>query len=329
MTRPNVPSGVGEYFLPNNLTFSEAIKVSQQALPSDAKSVGMIYHPALLAQANVRFLKRNYNLDYEVQPSVLVLEPDRLGGVRWEEWVSEPIEINSLDRRPLSDARYHPLEAPFSDSKTLKAMESDFADWIYYEQKVTVLANESLKIYAGPQIPGTEFMEMANDAAKEKRDAEIEKTEKSFDKKIDTIKDRLKREERELREDETELSQRKLEEFGTHAETVLSLFTGRRRKITTSLSKRRMTSSAKADVEESEDSIENYKRQIESLEKEKAESLEEIKQKWDGVAAEVSEIPVTPYKKDILVKLFGIAWFPYHLVESSGRTLELPAYRNQ
>ena len=328
MTRPNVSSGVGEYFLPNNLTLSQAMKASQQALPSDAKSIGMLYRPALLAQANVRFLKRNYNLDYEMQPTALVLEPDRLGGMRWEEWGSDPIEINSLDRRPLADARYHPLEAPFSDSKALRTMESDFIDWIYYEHKVTVMANEALKIYAGPQIPQTEFMQMCSEAANEKRDEEIEKTEQSLAKKIDTIKDRLQREERELREDETELSQRKLEELGTHAENVLGLFTGRRRKITTSLSKRRMTSSAKADVEESLDTIEKYKRDIEVLGKERDAAIEEIKQGWDSVVEEVSEISVTPYKKDILIKLFGIAWFPYHLVDSDGRTLELPAYGN-
>ncbi len=328
MTRSNVPSGVGEYFLPNNLTLSQATKVSQQALPSDAKSIGMLYRPALLAQANVRFLKRNYNLEHEIQPTALVLEPDRLGGVRWEEWVSDPIEINSLDRRPLTDARYHPLETPFSDSKTLRTMESDFTDWIYYEHKVTVIANEPLKIYAGPQVPQSEFIEMCSDAANEKRDEEIEKTEKSFDKKIDTLKDRLQREERELREDETELSQRKFEEFGTHAENLLSLFSGRRRKVTTSLSKRRMTSRAKADVEESVETIEKYKHEIEALGVERAAAIEEIQQKWDEVAEEVSDIHVTPYKKDIMVKLFGIAWFPYHLVESGGRTLELPAYGN-
>jgi hypothetical protein len=326
LTRPNVPSGVGEYFLPNNLTLSQAYKVSQQALPSNAKTLGILYRPTLLAQANVRFLKRNYNLNHEIQPTALVLEPEQMGGIRWEEWLSDPIEIHSLDRRPLQDARYAALEGIFTDSKTLRAIEADFTDWIYYEQTATVQANESLKIYAGPQITEDEFLEMCRDAADEKRDGEIEKAVKSFDNKIDTILDRLKREERELREDETELSQRKLEEVGTHVENVLSLFSGRRRKMTTSLSKRRMTSKAKADVEESEDAIEEFKREIEALEKDKTQEIEEIVQKWEDVAGEISEISVTPYKKDILIKLFGIAWFPYHLVDSDGRTLELPAY---
>lgn len=326
MTRPNVPSGVGEYFLPNNLTLSQAIKASDQGLPPDAKSFGILYRPALLAQASVRFLKRNYNLDYEANPAALVLEADVTGGVRWEEWLSSPIGTEALDRKPLEESRFSSLEGPFADQARLRQLEADFVDWVYYEQKAYVSANEGLKVYAGPQVPKGEFRKMCRDAVDERREAEIQKLKASYEKKIETIEQKLRREERELREDEKELSQRKLEELGTHAETVMSLFSGRRRKVTTSLTKRRMTSQAKADVEESKEAIEDFLEDIQELEEELAETIEDITQKWDEVAEQVTEIPVTPYKKDILVKMFGIAWFPYHLVESEGRTVELPAF---
>ena len=176
-----------------------------------------------------------------------------------------PLRLISLDRKPLAEARFSSLDSPFSDGKALKTIQSDFIDWIYYENKITVLANEALKVYAGPQVAKEKFQELCADAAGEKLDVETDKLEASYKKKIDTIKERLRREERELKEDETELSQRKMEELGTHAETVLSLFSGRRRKISSSLTKRRMTSNAKADVEESEEMIEKYKNDIEEL----------------------------------------------------------------
>jgi len=326
-TRPNVPSDIGEYFLPNNLTLSEAIKTTNQSPSLNVELQGILYRPTLLAQASVRFNKQNLKLDYKIETAALVFETDSLGGVHWEEWETEPIDRSFLDRKPLSDARFANLESPFSDRKMLKKIESGFSDWIYYEKKAKVLANDTLKIYAGPQIANDKFVEMCRDAADKKRDAEVKKIETPFKKKIDTIEGRLQREERELREDQSELSQRKLEELGTHAENVLSLFSGRRRKLTTSLSKRRMTSNAKADVEESVEVIEKYKEEIAILEKEKEDTKEEINLKWDEVANEISEIPITPYKKDILVTLFGIAWFPYHLVDSDGRTIELPAYQ--
>jgi hypothetical protein len=327
-TRPNVPSGIGEYFLPNTLTFSQAVKETKDHIPGDAKVAGILYRPSIFAQTSVRFIKRNYNLDHEIKPTALVLETDAVGGVRWEEWLTSPIEIDTLDRKPLVNARFSTLETPFSDRNKLREIETDFIDWIFYEQKALVSANEGLKVYAAPQIPKGEFRRMCRDAAEEKQSGEIQKLKATYEKKIDTIKQRLRLEERELKDDEKELSQRKMEEFGTHAETVLSLFSGRRKKITTSLTKRRMTSKAKSDVEESKDAIEDYLAEIQELEKELVGTIEAITKKWEEVVDDVTEIPVTPYKKDIFVDLFGIAWFPYHLVEcGDGRTLELPAYR--
>ena len=134
------------------------------------------------------------------------------------------------------------------------------------------------------------------------------------------------REERELEEDQTELSQRKMEEMGTHAENLLGLLAGRRRSMTTSLTKRRMTTKAKADVEESLDMIDQYKKEIEDLEKERLEELRDVEGKWQEVLEEVTEISVTPYKKDIMVELFGVGWFPYYLYQDQGKQIELAAF---
>jgi DNA repair exonuclease SbcCD ATPase subunit len=154
----------------------------------------------------------------------------------------------------------------------------------------------------------------------------MDKVEASYERKLDRIEDRLRREERELRQDEADLTQRRMEEYGTHAENVLSLFSRRSRRLSTSLSKRRMTERAEADVEESEEAIEDFKQQIADLEEELNRAIAEVQSKWANIADDMDEIPVRPYKKDVLVDLFGVAWFPYHLVEVDGRILELPGF---
>jgi chromosome segregation ATPase len=167
---------------------------------------------------------------------------------------------------------------------------------------------------------------MCADAARDERDKELRKVSDSYDRKIESIQNKLGREERELQEDESELSQRKMEELGTHAENIFSLISGRRRRMSTSLTKRRMTAQAKADVEESLDAIDDFKKQIAALEKEKAQELQEVNSRWGEIANRVSEIPVTPYKKDVLVDLFGVAWLPYHLVQIGNEMSELSGY---
>ena len=121
----------------------------------------------------------------------------------------------------------------------MKSMERDFLDWNYHNASVTVRANEELDIYAGPDVTHAEFRRLCSEAAQEGREAELDKIEDKFDRKIDTMVSRLKREQRELEEDQSELSQRKMEEYGTHAETVLSLFSRRKKSLSRSLSKRR------------------------------------------------------------------------------------------
>jgi len=328
-TRPSIPTSIDEYFLPNNLTLSQAAKTSGEEIPVDAQSLGLRYRPALLAQADIRFLQRKYTLDYELRQTALVLKPDRRGRVRWDEWTAHSIQPKDLDRAAVPKTTFESLQAPLNDGKTLKSLKSDFSDWVYRSTEVVVRANESLEVYAGPEVSQADFRRMCSKAAQEKRDAEITKTAAKYDSKMDTLEGRLHREERELREDESELSQRKMEEIGKHAENVISLFSGRRRSFSTSLTKRRMTQKAKADVEESVEAIEDMENQVKSLEQELTQAIEDIKSKWSDIVDNVSEIPIQPYKKDILIDLFGVAWMPYHIVEVDGRTLSLPGFDNK
>jgi hypothetical protein len=160
------------------------------------------------------------------------------------------------------------------------------------------------------------------------RDKEIAKQTAQIDRQLKAIEDKLAREERELREDESELSNRKIEEAGTHLENITGLFGGRRsaRRLSSSLTKRRMTEQAKADVEESIDAIAQYKSQIAEFEKRREEVITELNDKWGNVVNESTEIMVNPKKTDIFVDLFGVAWMPYYNVSVGSTVLELPAF---
>lgn len=325
-TRPAVPSGIAEYFLPHNLTLNQATRAAGRALLQDARRLGLLYKPVLIAQADIRFLQRKYNLDHETRRTALVLEPDRRGAVRWEDWQTVPVDPRALDRQPPPDVQFATLDAPLSDGKILRSLKTDFADWSYRTTEVMVRVNETLKIYAGPEVSQAEFRKLCTEAARERLEDEAEKVASSFDKKIERIEDRLEREERELREDKSELAQRRREEWGTHAENVLSLFGGRRRRLSSSLSKRRMAERAEADVEESEEAIEDYEEDIAELLVEKESALEEVNQKWREIADDMTEIPVTPYKKDVMIDLFGVAWMPFHVLQVGNEVLELPGF---
>jgi hypothetical protein len=326
LTRPNIPTGVTEYFLPNNLTLPEAFKAAGKPIPASALGQGIRYQPVLLVQADIRYLQRKYNLDYTEKRTALVPNPDPRGLVRWEEFLVSPIDPRQLDQDPFNGARFDVLEAPFTDVRAIKSMESDFTDWVYRRTGVTVFANETLKLYAGPESTEGGFRKTVSAEARKNLEEEREETKEKFQKKFDALEKKLNHEQRELEDDRAEHSQRKMEELSTHFENLFGGKAYGRRRISSSLSKRRMTQRAKADVDESLEMIEEIEHDIDLLAEEMEDAIDELEEKWAEAASEISEIRVTPYKKDILIEIFGVAWMPYHLVEVDNKIIELPGY---
>jgi hypothetical protein len=119
-----------------------------------------------------------------------------------------------------------------------------------------------------------------------------------------------------------------LEEAGTHGEVLIALFTKRQKSISSSLTKRRMTAQAKAKLEKEKEDVEFAIENLKALEEEMKQSIAQVESEWKDKLSEISEIKITPLKKDIFVELFGIAWVPYYLVEMDGRTQRICAFNS-
>ena len=326
-TRPTIPAGIAEYFLPNNLTFTQAFKAAGREFPAEAFSQGLIYRPVILSQASARLYNLKYKLDIDIFKTALVVNPDRRGIVRWDNYLTNQIESSKLDQAPDPQARFAPLETPLNDVKLINALEKDFLDWAYRTTQVTVRGNETLKLYAGPETSEGEFQTQCANAARQARELELKKTSAPFETKLRALQDKLEREQRELEQDKAELSSRKLETGVNVAETVLGLFgRGRKRAITSSISKARMTSQAKSDVTESVNAIKDFEEQIAALEAEKEAALQVVNEKWGEVASQISEIYIAAMKKDVMLDIFGVAWMPNHLVKIGEQVFELPGF---
>ncbi len=324
-TRSPAPARIAEYFLSNDLTFNQAIQTSRQPLPASAQAAGLLYRPALLAHGSVRFVNRKYNLDADVQLAALVTELDTRLRPDWSAFLLPEFDPRALDGQPRPPVRFAPLEPPLTTASDINALESDFLDWVYRTTVLTVQANEALKVYAGPDVSAAEFAGQCTAAATAARQIELDKAAASYERQLDALEEKLRREKQELQEDEADYSARKREEAGKHFETLLGFIGGRRKSVSSSLSKRRLTEKAKMDVEESEEVIAAFEKQLDDLEVGRDRALAEVERKWEGIAAEVSQITVQPYKKDVTISHFGVAWLPYYVVEVAGRTVELPA----
>ena len=327
LTKPTLPAGIREYFLPQNYSLPEAFQSTQRAMPSQAMIQGVVYRPSLLAAAQVRLLDRKYGVDSEITKTALVDSLDRRGIVRWDEFAYAGPSLEKVETMPAASARFGTIDAPLNDSKLMTALQKDFTDWIFRNAEVTARANLKLKVFGGPDVSQAEFMKACSEAASEGRDAELEKKTAAIDKKIKSFEDKLSREERELRQDEEDLRNRNIETGLSGAEAVAGLFgLGRKKSLSTSVSKYRMAQNAKEDVKESEDAITQYKKELTSLERQREEIATEVNNSWGSVVNEISEVSIKPKKTDIYINLFGVAWKPYYIVQSGDENIELPAF---
>jgi len=195
--KPVLPSGIIDYHLPNNLTLQNAAKAANLTLTSDAKISSIEYHPRLLAQAEVRYLERKYNLQTLQRKTVLV-EDESGRMIRWEDHLVNPVDASLLEHSSLPDTGYQQLPVWMVDPKTLKIHQSDFEDWIYRTDNLTIRACEGLKLYAGPEVSEEEFNAQIKAAIKTELDLEIEKVQSSYEKKITALEQKLDKEERDV-----------------------------------------------------------------------------------------------------------------------------------
>ncbi len=323
---PAVPSSVDVYYLPADRGPSEAVKETGRSLDGEVGKPRYYYQPTLAAQARVVFVSKKHNITHETLISVRLNELKRQGLISWDKSLVTPFDLEILNGGPLPEPAYAPLAMPLDDASLMRDLKKDFEEWIYRSQRMTIRVHEDLGVVAGPDVSEEAFHQQCLKAAEEARAEDLEAVKAKFEKKFDSLENKLYREEQDLEEDKQELNHRRMEELGTGVENVLSLFVGRKRRMTTSLTKRRMTAKAKADLAESEQEIIRLQKELKELQETLREELELASGKWDDVMDDIILEQVSPYKKDIFVELFGLMWLPYYAFQQGQGWVMAPAF---
>ncbi len=322
--KPAVPVGVSEVILPADLLLNKAVEAARIQLAGATEPEGILYRPALFCQAEIRYLARKYNLEHSRKVAALLTDPGT-GLVRWEDFTCPLVADSALVSLPLSKSRFETLPNWLSDAKRVKDYETDFIDWMYRNGTIRLRANEVLGVYADPETSSEDFRKLCTDAAHTAMQADLDKIETIHKQKLAALQSKIKKQEFEVESQQKEFSQRKLEEVGAGGEFLLSAFTGRKRSLSTNLTKRRLTAKAKQELEQELSELEELEAQLKTIEEENKRALAEAEKRWQDVAAQETEVPITPYKKDIYLQMCSIAWVPHCLIRVGGDLREIPA----
>jgi hypothetical protein len=332
-TKPVIPTGIAEYFFPLNYSMTEAYRFANKELPalqSDSNLAAVLYRPTLMASASVRFTDRRYGLDSEIIRDALIENLDRRGTVRWEDFPYDGPAMEKLESNPAPQAKFVIPSAPFLDIKLINALQKEFTDWVYRTSFATARANNLLKIFAGPDVSPAEFRTACANAARRGRDVEVSRVVGAIDRQLTVLQEKLNREERKLDRNQIEYENRRSEENGNMLELGAGfLGIGRKKTLTSQISKNRLSQQARAEVDASLASVDFLKQQIEEKQASRVEIIESANQRWAAMVNDFSELQIRPKKNDVYVQVFGVAWRPFYLVESGQEIIELPAFGRQ
>ena len=227
---------------------------------------------------------------------------------------------------------FGPIPAAATSAQELKNINKNLADWFYYQSRLKLTVHKELGLFQKPGETLRDFKIRLQQAARERRDADVDALEKKYQSQIERMADKLRREERDLAEAEEEYGSRKQQEIVGIGETVLGFFFGRRssRALSNAASKRRMTSKAKSKIDEAQEDVEEIREEIADLENALKTESDEITRKWADLLDTLTTEEIAPRRTDVKVNLATLAWLPSWLITySDGRgshTATITAY---
>ncbi len=334
---PVLPPGSKQVYLPVTLTESQSIKTiaDQVGGAVTATEKRLVYEPALIGFASVRFVERKLAVDESQDLTFLARGAADSTLLSWKDAARLKLDPRDLAAAPETHAFFaSDLPEGATNAKTLSKLTSDLADELYRTQGYELAYNPTLKLYGRPGESERDFRVRCDQVAREQRDSEVDKLKTKYEAQLDRIQDKLAREQGDLTEAKSTYKGRQTEEVISGLETVAGMFGlfGRRKKsLSSAATKRRMASTAKANVAESEADIARLQAQVEDIKSQMAQDADALTEQWTSAAADIQKTKITPKKTDIDVQMVALAWTPtwevtYEDSRGRSRTDAVPAY---
>jgi hypothetical protein len=291
--RPIVGNGVLEYFVP----FSE-----------EAEEI--IYHPALLREAQVHFSSSKYGIDGS--RLIRFTNPITQDGIDWDHAVNCPHPVKALDQNPRKGCEFGELPGFAMSATNYKQVAKDFTDHIYHNERVEIFYCPLFKAYSNLGESEGTFRGRLAQQAREKRDAAVEKLRDKYEGKIKTKVNQRERAENTLAREEAESNSAAWQTGAKILGGLLGgLFGGRRSSTATTINSATRAYKQREDVKLAKKKIESIQEDITDLENELKEEISKLDTQFDPTTVNLKPVSIKPYKKDIDVTTTALLWLPY------------------
>jgi len=315
-TRPAVPPEAREAFV----------------APATSKPAGarLLYRPALVGSADLHFVNAKAGIDlWKSATYVAQLEQDRGPDV----WDGAALFAGSHPGgagAPEPGASFAELPARATDARSYATWEKAFKTHLYQEGALTLYRNAALKFSSEPGETEADFRVRLRQAARERRDGEVEKLRKKYAPKLAALQERVRKAEQRLDREQSQYDSQKLQTTISVGATVLGALFGRRvasvgtvGRATTAARGVGRAAREKEDVERAQRDIAALQQQLADLEGTFQRETAALEAVADPAGIDLTEEVIRPRKTDITVNRVALHWLPWWV---DAQEIAAPAY---
>jgi hypothetical protein len=294
-TKPLLPAGVNEYFLPG-------------ATP------GATYVPQVLGVAKIHFVDSKAGVD-EWQTRYLLASLNEEGGPDWD-------NAKLLDNGKAALQKQSAVEGSFAELPATCLRAQSYAGWskelvsaIYQATTLSAYRCTALKLSSNPGENESEFRSRLALSLREQRDDEVERLRKKYAPRVQTLQDQQVRAQQKVEAQKSQLSQQKLQTALSVGATILGAFFGRKaissanigRVATAARSAGRIASESQ-DVDQAAGSLDTIQQRLTDLQAELESEIAKVQGELDPAAIALDSIDVKPRKTDTVVSEVALVW---------------------
>ena len=295
--KPVLPAGVTEYFLPS--------PVAPAA-----------YEPVLYGSALVQYADTKRGIDVTVPVQAITPVTDGALAVSWEAASLIDVPPDSLARSAANDAaRFGALPAAARNVKSYAEWARDFEQWIVRAQPLRLYSAPAYKLSSRPGESESDFSARVQQAAREKRDAAVEKLRARYAPRVARATDKIRRAEDSVAREQQQVSQQKTQTVVSLGATLLGALMGRKAVSMSTLG--RATTTARgvgrsmkeaADVAQAQERHRAAEEELQAIDAELQREVQALHESAPQVVVETTEVKAK--RGGVDVRLVALAWKP-------------------
>ncbi len=303
-SRPVVPPGIDQYFIPD-------------AAAGRADVAPPVYAPVILGAARVGFTDTKLGIDESRDILYGAPVSDGAVAVDWQNARRLEASSNDLRREPASaDATFEALPAAAQQPKNYVAWQKSFSQWLSRTERIELLRHRDTKLTSKAGEEERDFQARVQDARRAARDEEVEAIRRKYAAKRDALAERLRKAESAVEREQQQASDSKTQTMLSFGAAAIGAMLGRKALNTGTLG--RATTAARGvgrsmkeagDVRRATENVEALRRQVQDMDDLVTQETQQIAARFDA-PVEVERVPLAPKRGQVAVQFVALGWEP-------------------